>query len=113
MDPGAMSGTDLLRTSPLPLKILMHWILPLFIGILNYLAPTVPFRTTKVSGGDLLCAALGDELGKHPKAVNLVGRVQQITSAETRDESKQKELWNGSLSLAGIKEEETVLVNWK
>jgi NAD(P)-dependent dehydrogenase (short-subunit alcohol dehydrogenase family) len=114
LDPGGMPGTGITRTAPLLVRMIIEYIMPLFLGIINFLAPSLPFRTTKRSGGDLVYAALDEkELGKHPKTINLNGRVKEITSAETRDESKQKELWEGSLSLAGIKEEETVLEHWK
>lgn len=32
---------------------------------------------------------------------------------EAKDEKKQKELWEGSLRYAGIKDGDTVLVEWK
>jgi hypothetical protein len=84
------------------------------LGVVNYLAPSVPFRTTRRSGGDLLYAALDEEeLGKHPKAVNLNGRVREDTSPETRDTVKQKELWASSLAFAGIKQGDTVLEKWQ
>jgi hypothetical protein len=109
-----MAGTGMVRDSPFLIRFILGSVLPLFLGIINFLAPSVPFRTTTRSGGDLLYAALDEEeIGKYPKAVNLNGRVVEDTSPETRDETKQKELWEGSLSLAGIKQGDTVLENWK
>lgn len=114
LDPGGMPGTGMVRDSPFYIRFILGSVLPLFLGIINYLAPSVPFRKPKRSGGDLLRVALDEEeVGKYPKAVNFNGRVVEDTSPETRDERKQKELWEGSLSLAGIKEGDTVLENWK
>lgn len=48
-------------------------------------------------------------LGKHPKAVYLSGSALAGTSAETRDEAKQKRLWDASVELSGVKDEETPL----
>jgi hypothetical protein len=114
MDPGAMPRTSIRRGDPLYKRFIYGFLFPPFIPILNYFAPSMPFRTTERSAEDLLYATLDDqELGKHPKAININKRIKESTSAETQEESKQKELWHGSLSLAGIKEGETVLENWK
>ena len=114
LDPGGMPGTGITRDAPWLIQLIMGRVMPLFLGIINYLAPSMPFWTPERSGGDLLCAALDEEkLGKHPKAVTLDGRVKNVTSPESRDENKQKELWQGSLALAEIKESDTILSNWK
>lgn len=47
--------------------------------------------------------------GKHPKAVYLNGSEYAGTSAETRDEGKQKRLWDASVEISGVKDEETPL----
>lgn len=46
---------------PSPVFDAMGSILPLFLGILNYLAPNVLFRTSERSGRDLVYAAVDEE----------------------------------------------------
>ena len=53
-----------------------------------------------------------EELGARPKAINLNRRVKEDTSAESRDKAKWKELWEGSVKLAGVRKGDTVLSNW-
>ena len=113
LDPGGMPGTGIVKDSP--------WFQRFFLGIvkrllvvINFVAPSLPFRSPNRSAADLLHACFDEkELGQHPKGVNLNGRVKQTTSAESRDEAKQKELWDASLKLAGLREGDTILVNWQ
>jgi hypothetical protein len=112
MDPGAMPGTGISRNAPFTIRAAVR-VLGLMLGLINYCFPDVPFRSPQRSAGDLLRASLEEEeVGARPKAVNLNGRMKEDTSAESRDEAKWKELWEGSLKLARLKKGDTVLANW-
>lgn len=74
------------------------------------ISPNGNFRTPSKSAKDLLNASFDEEtLGKHPKAVYLNGSAKFEPSKETRDETKQKQLWVESVKLSGLREDETVL----
>jgi NAD(P)-dependent dehydrogenase (short-subunit alcohol dehydrogenase family) len=113
LDPGGMPGTGIMREAPWYMRFIVQKIMPLFLGIMNYIAPSMPFRTPTRSGEDLVYAALDEnELGRHPKALNLNGRIKEPTSKESKDEAKQKELWESSIKFAGIRDGDTMLENW-
>jgi hypothetical protein len=112
MDPGGMPGTGISRDAPFTIRAALR-VLGMMLGFINYFFPNAPFRSTRRSAGDLLHAALDEEeVGARHKAVNLNGRAKEDTSAESRDEAKWKELWEGSVKLAGLKKGDTVLANW-
>jgi hypothetical protein len=76
--------------------------------------PNGPFRTPKKFGQDMLFACFDEKtLGEHPKALYLNGTKVQKPSDESLDESKQKQLWEGTIAIAGIREVDTVLRDWK
>ena len=86
----------------------------LILGVVNYLFPSVPFRSPQQSADDLYRAVFDEkELGIHPKAVTLDGNKRNVTSEESRDQNKQEELWEKSVKLAGLKEGDTELAHWK
>jgi len=102
-----------MRHAPMFYRFIFQ-ILRYFIGVINYFFPKLPFRSPQRSAEDLLYASFDKEtLGVHPKAVTLNGRTEEMTSGESRDEAKGKRLWEGSLVLSGLKEQETILSNWK
>ena len=111
VDPGAMSDTELFRDSPLFLRIFLDWIAAPLTPLLNRIWPNGYFRTRAKSAHDLLVACFdeNDILGKYPKAVYLNGSELAATSPETRDEAKQKRLWDASVEISGVKDEETPL----
>lgn len=70
-------------------------------------------RTPTIVGKDLVwCCWNESVLGKEPKALYVDARVVSTTSPESCEVWKQKTLWNGSLKVAGVKEGDTVLMNW-
>jgi len=82
--------------------------------LISYFCPSAPFRTTTQSAGDLMYACFDrEELGAYPKAVNLNGRTRELTSVESKDENKQKCLWESSVKLVGLQSGDTALANWK
>lgn len=113
MDPGGMPATNLSRDAPFSVKASLA-----LIGVLRpivaYFFPKFPFRTPEQSAGDLIYACFEqEELGAHPKAVYLNGRMKENTSMESKDEIKQKRLWEASIKIAGLRSGDTVLENWK
>jgi hypothetical protein len=113
LDPGGMPGTRMTRNSPLKIKILVT-VLKFLLPLINYLAPDQPVRSPLQNGWDLWWLATDEtEVGTQPKGLYFVSRVRGDSGAEGKDEGKQKELWEGSLKLAGIKEGDTKLINWK
>lgn len=72
------------------------------------------FRTPSKNGKDVLRACFNTkDVGEYPKAVYIDGTVVAPTPKWANDEAKQKEVWQGSLKLAGIKEGDTALKNWR
>jgi hypothetical protein len=113
MDPGAMPGTGISRAAPLIPRLFMKF-MGLILGDVNYLFPSVPFRSPQKSANDLYRACFDEkQLGIHPKAVTLDGNKRNVTSEESRDQNKQEELWEKSVKLAGLKEGDTLLSHWK
>jgi hypothetical protein len=113
VDPGGMP-TGIARDAPFLIQVLMKWILPSLAPILVYLQPNGSLRTPAKSAADLLRASFDEKaLGKHPKALYLNGSEVGAVTAEAKEEKKQRELWEGSLQFAGIKEGDTALRNWK
>ncbi|CAG8956725.1 hypothetical protein HYFRA_00012269 [Hymenoscyphus fraxineus] len=113
VDPGAMAGTNLLRSSPPFIQFVVS-MLSYLQGILVYFNPNGTWRTTYKSGTDLLLASFETKyLGEHPKAQFLDGSLKSQGSEESRDLKKQRHLWVDSLKLAGMKDGDTVLMNWE
>ncbi|KAF2815332.1 NAD(P)-binding protein [Mytilinidion resinicola] len=118
VDPGGMP-TGIVRHSPLLIRIMLIYVLPLFtplMGLYEYFVPNGTLRRTGTSAKDVRRAAFDvkEPLGRFPKAVALDGSaVGAHQTAEALDEKKQKELWAGSLKYSGLKGGETVLKNWE
>jgi hypothetical protein len=90
--------------------MVMNYVAPLVTLAVQWVRPNGMLRTPYKSGGDLLRAALHDvATGTRPKALYLDGSAISQPAAEAKDEDKQRRLWEGSISLAGVSEEETVL----
>ena len=106
-----MTDTELFRDSPFFLRLALSWLVAPMTPLLNRIWPNGYFRTRAKSAHDLLVACFdeNDTLGKDPKAKYLNGSEVAGTSAETRDEGKQKVLWGASVDIAGVKDEETPL----
>ena len=79
--------------------------------ILTWIWPNGYFRTRAKSAHDVLAACFdeGGVLGKYPKGVYLNGSEVIGTSAETRDEGKQRRLWKASVEMARLGEGEMPL----
>ena len=106
-----MTDTDLFRDSPLFLRIALSWLVAPLTPLLNWIWPNGYFRTRAKSAHDLLVACFDENgvLGKYPETAYLNGNELAATSPETRDEAKQKRLWDASVEISGLKDEETPL----
>lgn len=106
-----MTDTELFRESPLFLRLVLSWAVTPLTPLLNWIWPNGYFRTRAKSAHDMLVACFdeNDVLGKYPKAVHLNGSELASTSPETRDEAKQKRLWDASVKISGVRDEETPL----
>lgn len=110
VDPGAMGGTGLFKESPATLRFVLHGVMAPLGVVTTALSPNGNIRTPSKSAKDLLNASFDEgTLGKHPKAVYLNGSARFEPSKETRDETKQKQLWMESVKLSGLREDEAVL----
>ncbi|CZR56267.1 related to dehydrogenase/reductase [Phialocephala subalpina] len=114
MDPAAMGGTGITRTSPFLIRFLLRNLIPLIQEIAVWFNPNGFMRPPWKSAADLMLASFDEKkLGQHPKAVYLDGSENATPSVEARDEMKQKKLWDESLKLARIRDGDTVLKNWQ
>lgn len=90
--------------------MMWEWIAP----ILSYFRPNHFIRTATKTGDDLVRACFDrDKFGEHPKALYIDGAEIGDTTPETKDQTKWKTLWEGSVKWAQIKQGDTVLENWK
>ncbi|KAK0113493.1 hypothetical protein ONS96_014357 [Cadophora gregata f. sp. sojae] len=114
MDPGAMGGTGIAKRAPLLIRFITQVMIPLLQRISVYFSPNGSIRPTWKSAQDLMLASFDEKyLGVRPKAVYLNGSAKAESSIESRDEEKQRQLWEESLKLAMIRDGETVLKNWQ
>lgn len=90
---------------------------PLIAAIQTWLNPTGNngIRTPHKSAGDVLAAALDSSpvLGERPQGLYLVGTERAEVSSEAKDEKKRLLVWKDSIRYTGLKQEDTILVNWE
>ncbi|KAI1457497.1 putative short-chain dehydrogenase [Annulohypoxylon moriforme] len=110
VDPGTMIS-GLQRLASWPIRVLMFKII---YPIILYLNPNGPVRSTSRSAADVLEATFGvGEEGELSKDKYFNGREPFETSEESRDAAKRELVWEETVELAGLKGDETVLVNWQ
>ncbi|KAL2285646.1 hypothetical protein FJTKL_07666 [Diaporthe vaccinii] len=112
VDPGTLS-TGMQRLAPWFIRVLLFKVIyPL---ILFFNPDTNVLRTPARSAGDVLEAAFGTvgEGGKPPRDLYFDGRVLVETGEESRDAAKRALVWAETAKLAGLKDGETVLENWR
>ncbi|KAK6818912.1 short-chain dehydrogenase [Apiospora arundinis] len=106
VDPGTMP-TTIVRRGPWAMRVLLGRILmPMFAGLMVWLSPNGPLRTTQKSARDIL--AVGFEPGP-VKGLYFDGSARAEMSAEASDPEKQNLLWRESVGYAQLKPEETAL----
>ncbi|KAL7623685.1 hypothetical protein AAE478_005237 [Parahypoxylon ruwenzoriense] len=114
LDPAAMMS-GLARRSGWILRVLIMQILgPLLAHLISWLNPDGDLRTTWKSAGDVVRACFDTkDLGERPNGVYLNGSIVADVGPEAKDETKCRRLWSDSLGYAGVKEGDTVLVDWR
>lgn len=113
VDPGGMPS-GIARRGNFLFTVVLRYLLPLLATIMTALSPNGSLRTTTKSANDVVRAAFDTEaLGERPKDLYLNGTDPLETSVEARDPNKREALWRDSVGYAGLKAEETALVNWK
>ncbi|PSR90381.1 putative short-chain dehydrogenase [Coniella lustricola] len=111
VDPGTMT-TGLQRDAPWIIRVLLfRFVYPL----MQWMYPNGNGRSTDRSAGDVLTAAFdnGPGIGKEPKGVYLLGAEPFEMSEEARDATKRQWVWDESVKLTGLKDDETVLTEWR
>lgn len=117
VDPGGMPNTSLakdLAAHSWVLHIGFQYIMGALIDIISWLNPNGSYRSSWTSAGALLNASFNEkDLGKHPQALYLDGTREGRAGKEAMNEQRQRELWEASLEMAAIKNEDTVLEKWQ
>lgn len=112
VDPGTMSS-GMQRLAPWFIRVLLFKVIyPL---ILFFSPGTNVLRTPARSAGDVLEAAFGvvGEGGEPPRDLYFDRRTLVETGEESRDAAKRALVWAETAKLAGLKDGETVLENWR
>lgn len=112
VDPGTMSS-GMTRLAPWFIRVLLFQIIyPL---MLFFNPGTNAVRAPARSAGDVLEAAFGavGEDGGPPRDMYFDGRVPAETGEESRDAGKRRFVWAETAKLAGLRDGETVLANWR
>jgi NAD(P)-dependent dehydrogenase (short-subunit alcohol dehydrogenase family) len=112
--PGSGPGTKIMRSFGEPANTIFAITAPLANIYANHINKTGYLRTIPRIADDMLFIAFNETtLGEHPKALFVDGKTPREPGPEGKDEGKQKRLWEGSLSLAGLKDGETMLQDWQ
>lgn len=112
VDPGTMIS-GLQRLAPWFIRVVLFQIIyPLIV----YLSPNnETVRPPSRAAGDVLEVAFGEGPvgGGPPKDLYFNGRVLAETSAESKEAAKRQLVWTETVRYAGLREGDTVLVNWQ
>ena len=111
VDPGGVFSTQIMREQTWMWRRPLRAILKAVTPCMELIAPNGALRTARKAARDILsaCFDVGGIIGESPKGLYLNGSVAKVSSEESRDRVKQDDLWEGSLKLAGLLEEDTVL----
>ncbi|KAL8727060.1 MAG: hypothetical protein Q9166_006303 [cf. Caloplaca sp. 2 TL-2023] len=111
LDPGLVFSTNIIREQQWvwrqPLRKLLSAVTP----CVSLMVPNGTLRTTRKVAKDILSACFGLDsraFESWPDGSFLNGNRVAISSIEARDEEKQRQLWEGSLKLLDLHEEDTV-----
>jgi hypothetical protein len=118
-----LSGISVLGVDPgmMPTKITtgtLNWLMRslffIVVQIASRLSPNGMMRLPHKSAGDVLAAALetGPPFGERPKGLYFNGSEPKEVSVEARDAEKRASVWRASVEYTGLKEGETILVDW-
>lgn len=112
VDPGTVVS-GLQRMAPWWIRVLSMQIL---YPIIQYFYPASDLvRTAARSAGDILEAAFGavGPGGEPPRDMYFNGRTPAETGPESRDAAERAMVWAETAKLAGLRDGETVLANWR
>ena len=110
LDPAAMGATSLTRHSPAIIRFMTGWIIWALQGIWVRIIPNGFIRPAWKSANDVMLACFETQyLGDEPKAVYLDGSKRADSSIESRDETKQRALWEDTVKMVGLKGGDTPL----
>lgn len=112
VDPGTMiSGMQ--RLAPWFIRVLLFQVIYPLVLYFQPNGETV--RSPARGADDVLEAAFGDvgQGGSPPKDLYFNGRQLTETGPESKDTAKRQLVWSETVKYAGLKEGDTVLVDWK
>lgn len=118
VDPGSVP-TNIARRSGFFIRVVLFKVIfPLFVFVQEWLHIRLgnnDIRSVHKASGDVLAAALESNpvLGERPQGLYLEGPELGVLSPEAKDEKKWLMVWRDSVRYAGLKGEETALVNWE
>lgn len=101
------------RLAPWFIRVLLFKIIyPL---VLYFNPDSSAIRSPARSAGDVLEGALGEVGvdGEPPRDLYFDGRTLVETGEESRDAAKRAMVWAETAKLAGLKDGETILANWR
>jgi hypothetical protein len=112
VDPGTMIS-GLQRLAPWFIRVVLFQVIYPLIVYFKPNGDTV--RTPARAAGDVLEAAFGEVGlgGSPPKDLYFDGRQLTETSAESKETAKRRLVWTETARYAGLKEGDTVLVDWQ
>lgn len=112
VDPGTMIS-GLQRLAPWFIRVVLFQVIYPLILYFQPNGETV--RPPARAAGDVLEAAFGEVGldGSKPKDLYFNGRQLTETSAESKDRAKRQLAWTETVRYGGLKEGDTVLVDWQ
>ncbi|MCJ1387793.1 hypothetical protein MMC18_000636 [Xylographa bjoerkii] len=113
VDPGGIFTTDIMRENLWIFRVPLRKAFQVLTPCVQHLFPNGYLRTADKSACDILnaCFAEGEStFGKSPKALYINGSAIKQSSLESRDQTKQHSLWEGSLKLVDLDLSKTALV---
>ncbi|KAL1641000.1 hypothetical protein SLS58_006442 [Diplodia intermedia] len=112
VNPGAMIHSNMLNKLDNP--VMKYAVGPIAAGVfraVQYFNPDGIMRTVERSAADVQKAAFSFDdplLGSHPKGLYFDGAKIVKAAEDSFDETKQKELWDFSVKLAGLSEDDVL-----
>jgi hypothetical protein len=110
VDPGFVGATEIMKEQNFICKFAVERV----VTFLTPLSERLFLRSPTRSANDIVSVGLDIEVGRYsrpPKAEVCNGLKLQKSSKESRDKRKQEELWDFSLMLAGLAQDEKTMVN--
>lgn len=107
---GSVFSTHIMHEQAWILRRAVRKLLRFLTPFMQWIARIGVLRTAEKASRDILNASFevdGTVVGRWPRGLYLNGDVRKVSSEESRDEVKQRELWEGSLKLAGLLEGDT------